>query len=1588
MKKYLKTCSIFILALMLSLILTSCFKKPIEKEPDKGEVINYFPTSKMNDEKKLYVIEGFGVERLGRHKFITSSAFQGLMNRNEVSYYVNFEIIKENTSSSQFWLDKLVEQYDLTTESISYEQMISTYLEVFGNDAGYILYDDQVDDSIGLNQTRSLTAAVNMASIRGWLPIVKDLEDEAIALGLTKKLDVSDKDEKWVFENYKDEFNNGILIQQRPFETASLPMVPLRDYAVANKFFTFFESGISATDIRFRTNVHEWAKPNMPILGWGPGDEAGHIGFASQFGQFPIPSDFSMNLSVFNADIFSAESLKQKNEFVPITPEPGKHYVAIGRSDGDNISVWANEFPLSSTDFKGASQGQFPMGWSIQPSLIDIAPGMLNILYQSASANDYFIAPVSGHGYIYPSTYPSECRADWFTTMNSYLERADLSVVEILDIGQGDILSKEIINLYAESNTLVGGINLNGHRYAGGRGAVVWSSNGKPFVSPRESLWTESKELVAARINSYTKDYTKIEGYTFINLHPWSHTYQDVEWVINNLDENVVVVSPEQFLDLISKNVEHVDKTTLEPSGNPVIVPTDPYYNKFLLDVEDWTGNVNFSNGMLKITGSGSKTYTLPNLDDPFIEFVYQAVGGNSKMKVTLTIDDVEKTIVDGLRVLSNEGLNTFQIPLNAYYSQAEYAGKKATLKVMLEDSNSQILIDNVITNTKEVFDPTSANDKLNDDFSTGLEDWYLTSFEKGAAIRHDNGMMMIDGSDGWTGLFNAHVNNSALKYFTLPNTDKISFSFRVRSSDTGTDIKAYLIIDGEVVELTDGYQYISKFETVDILKVLQGFGGKNAILVFEQKDSNKNNGIGEVCYIQKLAIGEYFIDPAHNRFDVDLEDWEVIDGDISIVPGFVKFLDTTKMEKSYHFTTLTGNYEYLLKLLFNDSSALQYRVVLKIDETVIMETAWEAIKQENIISLKDYASEVEGQEVWIIIETRTAGTALLDEFIVDKEWMIDPYNNQFEQSMEDWVLLKASGWENNKAYRDPNWPRLQFTYALNGSVTIGKTYQLLSIRNQMLQISMEGLGASAGMLQMTLTLNEDEYIIYDEQISGGVNLIEIYLDKVSSLTDVSYEDQVVTIKMTVTQIQDGAGDCFMWSFITKEYQNITFDPYHNTFTYNMEDWSVTQTSGWDNNGAVKDVNWPRLQITYALNGSVSLSKTYQLLDMKNQLIQFNLEGSGALAGLVQLSMTLGDNTYVLYDEQIASGLNTIELKLDKLTTLNDVLYENQVVVLTLTVTQMDEGAGDCFLSEFITEEYKDFDPYHNDFQTDMEDWVLLKVSGWENNKANRDPNWPRLQFTYALNGSVTIGKTYQLLPMRSQMLQISMEGLNDLAGMLLMTLTLDETEYVIYDEKIASGINLIEIALDQVSSLLGVSYEGQVVTIKMTVSQIEDGAGDCYMWSFITKEYINTTVDPYNNTFKYNMEDWNVTQTTGWDNNGAVKDSNWDRLIITYALDGSVILEKTYTLPNSLQLAINIDLEGVGENAGMVKYIVVIGDVEYTIYDAQIQAGRNLITIDLASVLDEVSFEGQVVTVKMMVSQIENGAGDCYMWGFVTKTY
>lgn len=528
---------LLILSSLFSFLTISCQNNKIIDD-DKPPFSYYFEP-KINEDKVLKVFRNFNKGDsvgLNKNQLVMATAIQGFFSRTGGEYYYQFE-------NNDVWLNDLKDNYGVTFIDTNLDEMLINFKAKFSNK--YVLYD--------IKQYGNLNVARSIAGIKDYLPVDIEYENYVKALGFELGLDARTMSERSCFKIYKDEFNNTALFQQDPTCTQEF----LTDYGIAGKYFFFYPKDMSDPDIvTFRKNVHDWAKKDCPIFGWVPNDEPTDVNISSMNGQFTIPSDWARNMSVFACKSFFGET-RFKNvikDDKTIKGEDGKHYVTIMMSDGDNVQTWYNTFPFNKK-YLAAPRGNFKMGWSIQPSLIDLGRNILNYIYDHRDVNDFYVCSVSGQGYLNPRVFPEDALTSFTKHLDSYLKQTDLSVVQILDSGP----SKDICEKYGKIEALKGGIYCYGDRYAGGHGSIYWG-NDKPFVSIRETLWNADTSVIAKRINSYSKDIHSIEAYTAINLHPWSMEYNDVIKLVEQLDEHVEIVTADEFIRLISENVEHTDK--------------------------------------------------------------------------------------------------------------------------------------------------------------------------------------------------------------------------------------------------------------------------------------------------------------------------------------------------------------------------------------------------------------------------------------------------------------------------------------------------------------------------------------------------------------------------------------------------------------------------------------------------------------------------------------------------------------------------------------------------------------------------------------------------------------------------------------------------------------------------------------------------------------------------------------------------------------------------------------------------------------------------------------------------------------------
>ena len=226
--------------------------------------------------------------------------------------------------------------------------------------------------------------------------------------------------------------------------------------------------------------------------------------------------------------------------------------------DGDNIQWLMNDFSTNERWYGSPLRGMFNMGWTISPSLAALAPTVMDRLYQDAATGpgkDFFVCGVSGGGYFYPSYYPD--LATHCDKLDAWLQAADLNIVTILERRRG-YFTPEILDNYTRQSQVTGCFYLDYAKYDNYGGKIVWS-NGKPVVSARFNLWQgfDSPDFIARIINIAPTDPTNPLSYSFISVHPWSKSLEDVQTTISLFDGDVQVATPEVFMQRLVANVPH-----------------------------------------------------------------------------------------------------------------------------------------------------------------------------------------------------------------------------------------------------------------------------------------------------------------------------------------------------------------------------------------------------------------------------------------------------------------------------------------------------------------------------------------------------------------------------------------------------------------------------------------------------------------------------------------------------------------------------------------------------------------------------------------------------------------------------------------------------------------------------------------------------------------------------------------------------------------------------------------------------------------------------------------------------------------------
>lgn len=920
---------------------TTTTSTTIPDVPPTPETFSYYQNTYFDTSKGIQLIDQ---ELSSNDRLYTAQAIQGLFARKEVSYYVDSTYVTNGTNTDLYYLEEASKKYDFEYTSITLTKAVQDYisawpemveentwgssipLESYNNTVGVTAYTETSGEGYstpGYILYRpgnfSVNTAATLAGITGFIPVSIDDVEFYQDLGLVEKFNLDNValSYRWLFNIVLGELSPKGLIHQNYNDGTGYTNKYLKDYGICNKFFHIYYDDTTAVSNSFKKTLHSFLDDNSPIFGYAFSEDI-DVAFFSQYGQFLVPTDYTCNLTFHAADIFAEKTFTQPNSDVDKPAEEGKHYVAFVVSDGDNATYWQNTAPFATNymNASGREDDTFPVTWSINPSLVDLMPNVIDSVYNTISNEyDYFCAPVSGQGYINAGNFAAQDNgsyfADFCSKLDVYMGKSGLRTVTVIGgNSQGNL--PQVLKGYASADNVIGGIVYDGNKYFGSvQGGVMWI-DGKPFVGPRDSLWETTPAYIAARLNTYESDIHSVDGYSIINVHPWSHSYEDIRTIVGMLNDNIEVCSVDRIMQMMTDNIDHQENTQTfdipNKNGisisedylreNPSLIPVDPLFNDFLLWEEDWSGSgvsYNSSDPASSNVGAmykgnvsiakGSKAvkdaFTLPNIDDYWISFNArgdsQDENQKAYIKVSAKIGDEEKVVIEnatlngvrgtGSQHVTGNGWQCFGFPISQYFE--DYKNKECVISIeVLANSDVGIRLDQV-TVTERSVDPAinlSNVDIYNNTFKESTEDWLLGEQYKtsqyywwGTTDRESfeqTGTIQIDCSDGGGDeKRNGNTNMWMAKYYTLPNSNNITLNYKVTSDNpTGAMLKVSLYANGKYYVLFDWNVARNELNNTTNSVNLQtldpnvDWANTKVTVFFEARDGGNNNGVGEAC--------------------------------------------------------------------------------------------------------------------------------------------------------------------------------------------------------------------------------------------------------------------------------------------------------------------------------------------------------------------------------------------------------------------------------------------------------------------------------------------------------------------------------------------------------------------------------------------------------------------------------------------------------------------------------------------------------------------------------------------------------------------
>ncbi len=262
---------------------------------------------------------------------------------------------------------------------------------------------------------------------------------------------------------------------------------------------------------------------NIPIYGypWPDGsNEGAAVTQISRRGKYVIANDWAYNLPFYAQMHLPAGYAFNQSHPATLPALANKVYVTGLWSDGDNIQFVFNFMKFTLWDNR--QPGTIPTGWTISSSCYNLMPWVMKWFYENATATDYFVAALSGKGYMYPREMTDTMLQAYYADTRPLLDLTDLHEVQTMNIGNK---AETVAGLLGDK------VNIIFDGYGGSSYEFPEVHHGTPVLhSLILTLQPNNTEQQFQNVISLKTATISGPVFVFFNIHCWSGSTDPLFW--------------------------------------------------------------------------------------------------------------------------------------------------------------------------------------------------------------------------------------------------------------------------------------------------------------------------------------------------------------------------------------------------------------------------------------------------------------------------------------------------------------------------------------------------------------------------------------------------------------------------------------------------------------------------------------------------------------------------------------------------------------------------------------------------------------------------------------------------------------------------------------------------------------------------------------------------------------------------------------------------------------------------------------------------------------------------------------------------